>query len=120
MLLQGWKRIANAVNADATISNRVFYDVLNEPDAFGVRFEPQNGRPGMKDLYFTAFDAIYSINPGACFLCQLCFFLTFVACRSVLMEYADAQPERRACISGGSVHSNFAAFLFSANFDQRS
>jgi hypothetical protein len=41
------------------------YDVLNEPDAFGVRFEPANGRPGMKDLYFLAFDAIYAVNPSA-------------------------------------------------------
>lgn len=40
------------------------YDVLNEPDAFGLRFEPRDGRPGMKDLYFSAFDAIYEVNPG--------------------------------------------------------
>ncbi len=64
-MLQGWQRIAAAINADSTISNRVLYDVLNEPDAFGVRFEMQNGRPGMKDLYLAAFDAIYAINPGA-------------------------------------------------------
>jgi hypothetical protein len=64
-MLQGWLRITRAVNSDPIVSNRVFYDVLNEPDAFGVRFEPANGRPGMKDLYFLAFDAIYSVNPGA-------------------------------------------------------
>ena len=64
-MLQGWLRIARAVNSDPVVSNRVFYDVLNEPDAFGVRFEPVNGRPGMKDLYFLAFDAIYSVNPSA-------------------------------------------------------
>lgn len=64
--MQGWTRIANAVNADAVVANRVIYDVLNEPDAFGVRFESQNGRPGMKDLYFSAFDAIYAVNPGSC------------------------------------------------------
>ena len=46
------------------LANRVLYDVLNEPDAFGVRFEPQNGRPGMKDLYISSFDAIYAVNPG--------------------------------------------------------
>lgn len=40
------------------------YDILNEPDAFNVKFEPQNGRPGMRDLYFSAFDAIYAVNPG--------------------------------------------------------
>lgn len=62
--LQGWLRIVRAVNSDPVVSNRVFYDVLNEPDAFGVRFEPANGRPGMRDLYFLAFDAIYSVNPG--------------------------------------------------------
>jgi hypothetical protein len=64
-LLQGWLRVARAVNVDPAVSNRVFYDVLNEPDAFDVRFEPANGRPGMNDLYFLAFDAIYSVNPSA-------------------------------------------------------
>ncbi len=61
---QGWTRLAKAVNADSKVSNRIVYDILNEPDAFNVKFEPQNGRPGMRDLYFSAFDAIYAVNPG--------------------------------------------------------
>lgn len=52
------------MNADRTTSNRMLYDVLNEPDAFGVKFEQQGNVPGMKDLYLKAFDTIYNINPG--------------------------------------------------------
>lgn len=65
LTLQGWTRIAKAVNADTRVANRVIYDVLNEPDAFGVAFEPKNGKPGMRDLYLKSFDAIYAVNPGA-------------------------------------------------------
>lgn len=68
--VQGWRRIARAVNADSTVAKRCMYDVLNEPDAFGVRFEPRDRRPGMKDLYFSAFDAIYEVNPGMLTLSQ--------------------------------------------------
>lgn len=64
-LRQGWTRIAKAVNADTKVANRVIYDVLNEPDAFGLGFEPKNGKPGMRDLYLKSFDAIYAVNPGA-------------------------------------------------------
>lgn len=63
-MTQGWTRIAKAVNADTTTSNRILYDVLNEPDAFGVKFEQQGNVPGMRDLYFKAFDAIYNVNPS--------------------------------------------------------
>ena len=62
--MQGWRRIARAVNSDPVVARRCFYDVLNEPDAFGVRFEAREGRPAMKDLYLQVFDAIYAINPG--------------------------------------------------------
>lgn len=62
--MQGWTRIAKAVNADSRVANRVIYDVLNEPDAFGLKFEPKGGKPGMRDLYLKSFDAIYAVNPG--------------------------------------------------------
>lgn len=62
--LQGWRRIARAVNTDPVVAHRIIYDVLNEPDAFGVRFEKTAQRPVMKDLYLQVFDAIYDINPG--------------------------------------------------------
>ena len=76
--MQGWTRIAKAVNADSRVANRVIYDVLNEPDAFGLKFEPKSGKPGMRDLYLKSFDAIYAVNPGrpayaaylACLLCH--------------------------------------------------
>lgn len=73
--LQGWTRIAKAVNADTKVSNRIVYDVLNEPDVFGLKFEPANGKPGMRNLYFQSFDAIYAVNPGVlrcCIIMPIC------------------------------------------------
>jgi hypothetical protein len=61
--VQGWKRIATAVNSDPPSRNRVIYDALNEPDAFNVKWEPVGNTPGMANLLFSVFDAIYKINP---------------------------------------------------------
>lgn len=63
--MQGWTRIAKAVNTNTEVAHRIVYDVLNEPDVLAVKFEPSNGKPGMRDLYFKSFDAIYAVNPGA-------------------------------------------------------
>lgn len=64
--MQGWTRIAKAVYADPLMRKYVFYDILNEPDFItGMGWTPQNGNPGMGDLYLQAMDAIYAVNPGA-------------------------------------------------------
>jgi len=39
-------------------------DILNEPDAWGLKWQAQNGLPGVGDLYLAAMDAIYPVNPG--------------------------------------------------------
>ena len=39
-------------------------DILNEPDAFLLKWQAQNGLPGVGDLYLAAMDAIYPVNPG--------------------------------------------------------
>lgn len=60
--MQGWRRIAKAVNNDEPSRNRVIYDALNEPDAFKMMWEPSGNLPGMKDLFLDMFDAVYRIN----------------------------------------------------------
>ena len=55
----------SATYPDATA--RVICDVLNEPDFGNLRWEaqPNQGLPGMTDLYLNAFDKIYPIASGA-------------------------------------------------------
>lgn len=45
---------------------RVICDFLNEPDFGNLRWEaqPDQGLPGMKDLYLNAMDEIYNITTG--------------------------------------------------------
>ena len=43
---------------------RSLVDILNEPDAFKLQWQAQNGLPGAGDLYIAAMDAIYPVNPG--------------------------------------------------------
>ena len=62
--LQGWQRLATAVNANPITAHRIMYDILNEPDSFNIGWQAAGGRPGMQDLYPLAMDAIYAINPG--------------------------------------------------------
>lgn len=45
---------------------RVICDFLNEPDFGNLRWEaqPDQGLPGMKDLYLNAMDEVYNITEG--------------------------------------------------------
>ena len=43
---------------------RSLIDILNEPDAFKLQWQAQNGLPGAGDLYIAAMDAIYPVNQG--------------------------------------------------------
>lgn len=43
---------------------RCLIDILNEPDAFKLQWQPQNGLPGVADLYLSAMDAMYPVNNG--------------------------------------------------------
>ena len=47
-------------------------DLLNEPDAFGVRWEAQGDKPGAGDLYLAAMDAVHAVNPGMLFMVEGC------------------------------------------------
>ena len=51
----------NSPNAAA----RSLIDILNEPDAFKLQWQAQNGLPALSDLYLAAMDAIYPVNSGA-------------------------------------------------------
>jgi hypothetical protein len=63
-------------NFQQDMANRVFVDVMNEPDSMGIRWESQGGRPGAQQLYLATADAIWQLSPdqvmfmfeGECFL----------------------------------------------------
>jgi hypothetical protein len=45
-------------------AGRMLLDIMNEPDAAGLAWQPQNGKPGAGDLYLAAMDAIHAVWPG--------------------------------------------------------
>ena len=67
---QQWGRLAKMIAADPVASAFTVSDPLNEPDSQGIRWEANGGRPGLGDLYISAMDAIYSVNPQAVFLLE--------------------------------------------------
>ena len=49
---------------------RIICDFLNEPDFGNLRWEaqPDQGLPGMKDMYLNAMDEVYNITSGERYL----------------------------------------------------
>ena len=67
---QQWGMLAKMIAADPVASAYTVLDTLNEPDSQGIRWEASGGRPGLGDLYISAMDTIYSVNPQAVFLLE--------------------------------------------------
>ena len=72
---------------------RSLVDILNEPDAFKLQWQAQNGLPGAGDLYIAAMDAIYPVNPG------------MISCRK-----ADCPEVRQVAV----MHSTNVSFCYQA------
>ena len=47
-------------------------DILNEPDAWGVGWTPQNGKPGYGDMSLKIMDSLYQVNPGFLYVLEGC------------------------------------------------
>jgi len=68
--------VACLPNFQPDIANRVFVDVMNEPDSMSIRWEESGGRPGAAQLYLGTADALWATTPnnvlfmfeGACFV----------------------------------------------------
>jgi hypothetical protein len=65
-----WKNLAAALASQPELKGRLMIDILNEPDNFGLRWEAQPGKPGVKDLYLAAMDAIYPVAPDVLFFIE--------------------------------------------------
>jgi hypothetical protein len=46
------------------MANRIFIDVMNEPDSMGIRYESSGGRPGATQLYLSTADALWALTPN--------------------------------------------------------
>lgn len=68
--LQQWTDLVSKISQDPVSKKMLMIDILNEPDNFGLRWEPSGQMPGLKDLYLSAMDAIYPINPEALFFIE--------------------------------------------------
>lgn len=59
---------ATTITAAATqrdIANRVFIDVMNEPDSMQIKWEADGTRPGAHQLYLGTADALWQLTPDA-------------------------------------------------------
>jgi aryl-phospho-beta-D-glucosidase BglC (GH1 family) len=68
--VQDWVKLVTAISQDPVSRKMLMIDILNEPDNFGIRWEASGGHPALKDLYLSAMDALYPINPDALFFIE--------------------------------------------------
>ncbi len=68
--VQYWVHLATAIAQDPIAKDHVMLDLLNEPDNFGIRWESSGQKPGLKDLYLSAMDALSLVNPQFLFFIE--------------------------------------------------
>ncbi|GBF93230.1 glycoside hydrolase [Raphidocelis subcapitata] len=59
-----WKMVACLPNFESDVANRIFVDVMNEPDSMGIRWESSGGRPGAAQLYLATADSLWGLTPN--------------------------------------------------------
>jgi hypothetical protein len=59
-----WKQVSCLPNFQRDLANRVFVDVMNEPDSMNIRWEARDGRPGAQQLYLGTADALWALTPN--------------------------------------------------------
>ena len=67
MSAQRWKAIVTAINKDPYARGRVIFDILNEPDAYGLRWEVSSNPhvPSITTNYIRFMDMASKINHSA-------------------------------------------------------
>jgi hypothetical protein len=60
-----WQMLACLPNFQQDIANRVFVDVMNEPDSMSIVWEERGGRPGARQLYLGTADRLWSLTPDS-------------------------------------------------------
>ena len=64
-MLQSWTDLMTAVSADPWASAYTMFDILNEPDARGLKWQASNGAQGVGDMYHQIMSIGNKINPSA-------------------------------------------------------
>ena len=65
-----WRGLLQELARDRSVAARLMIDPLNEPDSKGLRWEAQGGKPGMTQMYLSAFDALYPLARDALLLVE--------------------------------------------------
>lgn len=100
-----WKKVSCLPNFQADIANRVFIDVMNEPDSMNIVWEPSSGRPGAHQLYLGTADALWQLTPD-----KVMFFMEgecFSSCGGVFHCIPDSA--QRAMLNKNRSNSNVLA-----------
>lgn len=100
--MDAWKSLAADAVSDPVLKNRVMFDILNEPDSRGIKWDngPGKGGYGMTALYEMAMDAIYSVAPSSLMLVEGTGQLGTVA-----MNWGDGFATDPAVIAAAGVQS---------------
>ena len=94
--VQRWKTIVTAINKDPYARGRVIFDILNEPDAYGLRWEVSKNPnvPSITTNYLRFMDMASKINHSALFTLNTEDDDRTCCIRSALPPAADALQQR--------------------------
>lgn len=68
--VDSWVRLGKAIAKDPISKDHVMFDLLNEPDNYGIRWEASGGKPGLENLYLSVMDALYKEDPKFLFFIE--------------------------------------------------
>lgn len=68
--VQQWTDLVIRISEDPISKKMLMIDILNEPDNYGILWEPSGQKPGLKDLYLDVMEAIYPINSEVLFFIE--------------------------------------------------
>ena len=68
--INNWEKLVKDLNANPNVSGKLLIDLINEPDAYNIRWEAANGNPGLTDMYLRALDRLYPACPDCLFVIE--------------------------------------------------
>ena len=68
--INNWEKLTKDLNANPNVSGKLMIDLINEPDAYNIRWEAANGNPGLTDMYLQALDRLYAVCSDCLFIIE--------------------------------------------------
>ncbi|KAK9822485.1 hypothetical protein WJX81_001062 [Elliptochloris bilobata] len=97
-----WAQLLKDMIADPAVKNRVMIDIMNEPDARGIKWTGSS--PDATTLYLQAMDALYQVNPATLFLIEgsgqagtntaMCWGDGFITDKAIISANGIADPNQ--------------------------